>query len=92
MRGIALLDSHHDDPPKARPSFDDVYLVHAASVYRFCLSQIGQAEAAADVTHDAFIKAFAAYERVSPEPETTRTWLLSIARNCCVDYHRQNSR
>ena len=89
---LALLDAGNDDPPQALPPFDDVYTSHAANVYRFCLSQLGDAEAAADVTQDAFIKAFSAYERVSPNPETTRTWLISIARNCCIDYRRQNGR
>ena len=89
---LALLDAGNDDPPQALPPFDDVYTSHAANVYRFCLSQLGDAEAAADVTQDAFIKAFSAYERVSPNPETTRTWLISIARNCCIDYRRQNCR
>jgi RNA polymerase sigma factor (sigma-70 family) len=89
---LALLDAGNDDPPQALPPFDDVYTSHAASVYRFCLSQLGGAETAADVTHDAFIKAFSAYERVAPDPETTRTWLISIARNCCIDYRRQNGR
>ena len=89
---LALLDAGNDDPPQALPPFDDVYTSHAANVYRFCLSQLGDAEAAADVTQDAFIKAFSAYERVSPDPETTLTWLISIARNCCVDYRRQNGR
>jgi RNA polymerase sigma factor (sigma-70 family) len=65
----------------ALPPFDDVYTSNAASVYRFCLSQLGNAEAAADATQDAFIKAFSAYERVSSNPETARTWLISIARN-----------
>jgi Sigma-70 region 2 len=70
---LALLDAGNDDPPQALPPFDDVYTSHAANVYRFCLSQLGGAEAATDVTQDAFIKAFSAYERVSPDPETTRT-------------------
>ena len=91
-RRLALLDAGNDDPPQAPPPFDDVYTSHAANVYRFCLSQLGDADTAADVTQDAFIKAFSAYERVSPDPETTRTWLISIARNCCVDYRRQNGR
>ena len=91
-RRLALLDAGNDDPPQAPPPFDDVYTSHAANVYRFCLSQLGDADTAADVTQDAFIKAFSAYERVSPDPETTRTWLISIARNCCFDYRRQNSR
>jgi RNA polymerase sigma-70 factor (ECF subfamily) len=89
---LALLDAGNDDPPQALPPFDDIYTGHAANVYRFCLSQLGDAEAAADVTQDAFIKAFSAYERVSPNPETARTWLISIARNCCIDYRRQNGR
>jgi RNA polymerase sigma factor (sigma-70 family) len=74
------------------PPFDDVYATHAASVYRFCLSQLGDADTAADLTHDAFIKAFAAYKRVRPDSASIRTWLLSIARNCCIDRHRQNGR
>jgi DNA-directed RNA polymerase specialized sigma24 family protein len=56
----------HDDPPQVLPPFDDLYTSHAANVYSFCLSQLGGGEAAADVTQDAFIKAFSAYERVSP--------------------------
>lgn len=88
---LAVLDAG-DDWPRAVPPFDDVYASHAANVHRFCLSQLGDADAAADVTHDAFIKAFSAYERVAPDPQTTRTWLISIARNCCIDYRRQNSR
>ena len=89
---LALLDAGRDDPPRVLPPFDDLYTSHAANVHRFCLSQLGDAEAAADVTQDAFIKAFSAYERVSPDPETARTWLISIARNCCIDYRRQNGR
>ena len=54
--------------------------------------ELGNADTAADVTHDAFIKAFSAYHRVSPDPETTRTWLITIARNCCIDYRRQDGR
>ncbi len=89
---LALLDAGNDDPPQVLPPFDDVYVAQSANVYRFCLSQLGDAAAAADVTQDAFIKAFSAYERVSPDPETARTWLISIARNCCIDYRRQNGR
>lgn len=91
MAQIALLESE-SDPPETKPAFDDVYLAHADAVFRFCVSQIGEPEAAADVTHDVFIKAFAAYHRASPQAATIRTWLLTIARNCSVDYHRRRSR
>jgi|SRR6266566_1823362 len=74
---LALLDASSDDPSRVLPPFDDLYASHAANVDRFCLSQLGDAEAAADVTQEAFIKAFSAYERVSPDPQTARTWLIS---------------
>lgn len=90
---LVLLDPEDDAPKVASLSpFDDVYASHAASVYRFCLSQSGADDAAADLTHDTFIKAFAAYERVRPDSASIRPWLVSIARNCCIDRHRQNRR
>src|ERR1700732_3125619 len=94
MTGPLVLLDPDDDPPMTAglPPFDDVYATHAARVYRFCLSQLGDADAAPDLTPDPFIKAFAAYERVRPDSASIRTWLLSIARNCCIDRHRQNSR
>jgi len=87
-----LLGARNDNQARVLAPFDDVYTSHAANVYRFCLSQLSNAETAADITQDAFIKAFSAYHRVSPDPETTRTWLITIARNCCIDYCRQNGR
>ena len=94
MTGSLVLLDPEDDAPRGAglPAFDEVYASHASSVYRFCLSQMGDAEAAADLTHDAFVKAFAAYERARPDSASVRTWLVSIARNCCVDRHRQNGR
>jgi RNA polymerase sigma-70 factor (ECF subfamily) len=68
--------------------FDDVYRCHAGSVHRFCVSQVGDPALAEDLTHETFTRAFAAYERVRPEPATVRTWLLAIARNLATDHHR----
>jgi len=94
MTGPLVLLDPEDDPPRMAglPPFDEVYATNAASVYRFCLSQVADAEAAADLTQDAFVKALAAYERVRPDRASIRTWLVSIARNCCIDRHRQNGR
>ncbi len=94
MTGPLVLIDPEDDRPKVAslPPFEEVYTRNAPSVYRFCMSQVADAEAAADLTHDAFVKAFAAYERVRPDSASIRTWLVSIARNCCIDRHRQNGR
>jgi hypothetical protein len=65
--------------------FDDLYSCHAGSVHRFCLSQVGDAALAEDLTHETFARAFAAHERVSPDPATVplsvndagRIWLAA---------------
>ncbi|HEY2705159.1 MAG TPA: sigma-70 family RNA polymerase sigma factor [Candidatus Dormibacteraeota bacterium] len=72
--------------------FDDVYRLHAGSVHRFCVSQVGDPALAEDLTHETFTRALAAYERVHPDPATVRSWLLAIARNLSTDHHRHRGR
>ena len=72
--------------------FEKLYSSHVASVHRFCLSLVGEAAAAEDITHDTFIRAYAAYHRVRPVHGTERTWLISIARNLSLDHHRRHGR
>jgi RNA polymerase sigma-70 factor, ECF subfamily len=74
------------------PPFEHLYTSHVASVHRFCLSQVGDAAAAEDITHDTFIRAYAAYDRVRPAQDAARTWLISIARNLSTDHHRRHGR
>jgi RNA polymerase sigma-70 factor, ECF subfamily len=76
----------------ALPPFEQLYTSHVASVHRFCLSQVGEAAAAEDITHDTFIRAYAAYQRVRPAEGIARTWLISIARNLSTDHHRRHGR
>ena len=71
--------------------FERLYHLHAAHVHRFCLSQVGDG-AAEDLTHDTFLRAHAAYDRVRPHPDGVRSWLMSIARNLSTDHHRRESR
>ena len=72
--------------------FDEVYRCHAASVHRFCVSQVYELAIAEDLTHETFVRAFAAYDRVGPDLNSARAWLLAIARNVCADHHRHHSR
>jgi len=76
----------------APASFEDTYERHASSVYRFCLSQVRDRAVAEDLTHDTFVKAAIAYERVRPELTSTEAWLITIARNLCVEHHRRLGR
>jgi RNA polymerase sigma factor (sigma-70 family) len=88
----ACADATQRTTAASPPLFDDVYRCHAGSVHRFCVSQVGDLALAEDLTHETFTRAFAAYERVSPEPATVRTWLLAIARNVATDHHRHRDR
>jgi RNA polymerase sigma-70 factor (ECF subfamily) len=72
--------------------FERVYERHAGPVYRFCLSQTGNATTAEDVASDTFAAALAAYERVRPEEAGLRPWLFRIARNQAVDHRRRLGR
>src|ERR1700694_5395400 len=73
-------------------AFDEVYRRYADAVYRFCLSQLGDASLAEDIAADTFASAFAAYDRVRPEPGGLRPWLFRIARNAALDQHRRHGR
>ena len=72
--------------------FDEVYRENADSVYRFCVSQLRDAETAEDITADVFAAAFAAYDRVHPDAAGVRTWLFRIARNAVIDQYRREGR
>jgi RNA polymerase sigma-70 factor, ECF subfamily len=73
-------------------SFGDVYESHVGSVHRFCLSQVHDPAVAEDLTHETFVKAFIAYERIRPDLTSARAWLITIARNLCVEHHRRLGR
>ena len=69
--------------------FDEVYRRHAADVYRFCVSQLGDPAAAEDLAADVFAAAFAAYRSTRPAPDELRPWLFRIARNGAIDRFRR---
>ena len=73
------------------PNFDELYREHAAHVNRFCLSQVGDAGVAEDLTHETFLRALGVDVARRPSGEL-RPWLIRIARNGCIDHHRRRSR
>lgn len=73
-------------------SFEVVYRTHAARIYRFCLSQLGDPAEAEDLAAEVFVSAFAAYERTRPDPAAVAAWLSAIARNATIDHHRRRRR
>lgn len=86
---IASMQPEH--PAAAGAGIDELYRRNAASIHRFCASQLGS-DAADDLTQQTFLRALAAQDRIPVSAAEARTWLIAIARNLCIDTHRRNVR
>jgi RNA polymerase sigma-70 factor (ECF subfamily) len=70
-----------------KSDFDSLYRAHYSDVHRFVFQFIQDVSVADELTQDAFLKAYEAWGSFRGEgPE--RIWLISIARNVCLDYLR----
>lgn len=69
----------------------NLYEAHFPAVFRQCLAHLNDREEAADAAQDVFTKA--ARFGTAPEPdERSRAWLLTVARNHCIDLLRRRHR
>jgi RNA polymerase sigma-70 factor, ECF subfamily len=72
-------------------AFAKVVDAYQNRVFGFVRRMVRDAEEAADVTQEVFIKAFQAFPRFDGR-SSLRTWLFRIAHNLCVDRARKNER
>ena len=77
---------------RAAETFEEIYRIHASSVYRFCLSQLRDPSDAEDIAAEVFASGFQAYVRRPVEPDGVRAWLLRIAYNAIIDQVRRRQR
>ena len=70
---------------------DELYQAHRAAVLRVCSSILRNADDAADATQEVFLIAL---ESLDPGAKngTARAWLLTVARNHCLDLLRRRKR
>jgi RNA polymerase sigma-70 factor (ECF subfamily) len=61
---------------------------HQAEIYAYLLRMLREPELAADLTQDAFIKAYRNYETLE-RPENARAWLYQIAHRVALDEIRR---
>ncbi len=80
-------------------AFNQLVAAYEQRIYNLCFRMLGEAEAAADATQDAFINAYKAVGRFrAPQGDTPamvnsfRTWLYRIASNLCYDVLRSRKR
>lgn len=85
---LALLERCKRQDAEAFGRFVDVY---QNRLFGFVRRMVNDAEEAADITQDAFIRAFQAIHRFDGRC-SVRTWLFRIAYNLCVDRARKVDR
>jgi RNA polymerase sigma-70 factor (ECF subfamily) len=68
------------------PTFHSLYEAYAKDVYRFARFLTGSDDAAADITSETFLRAWAGRDTI--RVATTKAYLLAIARNLARDRGR----
>jgi RNA polymerase sigma-70 factor (ECF subfamily) len=63
-------------------------LRHHGTVYRFARSMLRDDREAEDVTQETFMR----YWQYGNEVKHPREWLLTVARNACLDFLRRNGK
>jgi RNA polymerase sigma-70 factor (ECF subfamily) len=69
-------------------AFAEYYRVHYRQVRGLCRQLLGSAERADDAAQEAFLRAYRSFERFD-EKQSFGAWIMSIARNHCIDVVRR---
>ena len=67
---------------------EDLFAKHHAEIYAYLLRMLRDPELAADLTQDAFVKAYRAYDTLEAS-ENARAWLYRIAHRVALDELRR---
>lgn len=77
-----------DSPNQSAWRFRLAMLQHHRTVYSVCFRLLRDAHEAEDVTQEAFLK----YWQLSGEVRGAKAWLITVARNKCLDRLRSTKR
>ena len=72
-------------------AFEQLLLKYQAPIYNLCLRMTGNPEDAADMTQEAFLKAWRSLSSFQFESSFS-TWLYRLTTNTCLDYLRSLKR
>ena len=95
LKSLSSVDG--DGSAAGRPAasdhgwLDKVYRANLSAVSRRCQSILKDPEDAADATHEVFLTAVDSLQP-GAGPAQTRAWLLTVARNHCLDVLRRRKR
>jgi RNA polymerase sigma-70 factor (ECF subfamily) len=74
-----------------RLPFDELVAKYERKIFNLIYRHVGDAEDAADLTQDTFVRAYQAYGRFRGDSKVY-TWLCQIALNACKNRFRQRDR
>jgi RNA polymerase sigma-70 factor (ECF subfamily) len=72
------------DQDDAAAFVETLFAKHHNEIYAYLLRMLREPELAADLTQDAFIKAYKSYDTLE-KPENARAWLYQIAHRVALD-------
>jgi RNA polymerase sigma factor (sigma-70 family) len=67
---------------------EELFAAHHGEIYAYLIRMLRDAELAADLTQDAFVKAYRNYDALQ-KPENARAWLYQIAHRVALDHIRR---
>lgn len=82
-----ILNGHRED-------YGQLVARYERRLFRYALGMLRDADAAADIVQDSFVKSFGSL-KTCREPAKFGSWIFRIVRNRCTDYlkaHRQRDR
>ena len=77
------------DRDEAYRFVEELFAKHQNEIYAYLVRMLRDPELAADLTQDAFVKAYRAYDSLQ-KPENARAWLYQIAHRVALDNLRRN--
>ena len=72
------------DQDEAYRFVEELFARHQHEIYAYLVRMLRDPELAADLTQDAFVKAYKAYDSLE-KPENARAWLYQIAHRVALD-------
>ena len=80
-----------DDRATARAFVERLFAAHHSEIYAYLCRMVRDDELAADLTQEAFVKAYRAYETLEDQ-NRARAWLYQIAGRTALDELRRRKR
>jgi RNA polymerase sigma-70 factor (ECF subfamily) len=84
----ATMSLREDRTDAQRAEFDRLFTEYSAPIYNYVLRMTGDADRAADIAQDTFIKAYRKLDTLT-EASSARAWLYRIATNTAFDEMRR---